>query len=96
MIYRQSAPESQAEEVRRESESVSNAAMASYVFEHYARMLRYAPSPGSAASAIAAQDAVNPRGAAARRRPRPMERQVVQAALAGAGCRMGRRRPDVA
>jgi len=40
-IYRQGVPKNLGEEVRRESESVTNAAMAAYILDHYARMLRY-------------------------------------------------------
>ena len=40
-IYRQSVVKGLADELRRDSESVMNAAMAAYILEHYARMLRY-------------------------------------------------------
>ncbi len=50
-IYRQGVLKSLADEVRRDSESVMNAAMAAYILDHYARMLRYANHPGPAKEA---------------------------------------------
>jgi hypothetical protein len=41
-IYRQGVLKSLADQVRSDSESVMNAAMAAYILDHYARMLRYA------------------------------------------------------
>jgi hypothetical protein len=41
-IYRQGVLKSLAEQVRSDSESVMNAAMAAYILDHYARMLGYA------------------------------------------------------
>ena len=41
-IYRQGVPKGLADQVRSDSESVMNAAMAAYILDHYARMLRYA------------------------------------------------------
>ncbi len=41
-IYRQGVPKSRADQVRRDSESVVNAAMAACILDHYARMLSYA------------------------------------------------------
>ena len=45
-IYRQGVLKSLSDEVRRESESVMNAAMAAYILDPYARMLRYSGPPG--------------------------------------------------
>jgi hypothetical protein len=50
-IYRQGVLQSLADEVRRDSESVMNAAMAAYILDHYARMLRYAGHPDAAKEA---------------------------------------------
>ncbi len=56
-IYRQGVLKSLSDEVRRDSESVMNAAMAAYILDHYARMLRYAghPDPAKEASDRAEQ-----------------------------------------
>jgi hypothetical protein len=50
-IYRQGVPATLADEVRRESESVMNAAMAACILDLYARMLRFAGDPASAKEA---------------------------------------------
>jgi cellobiose phosphorylase len=50
-IYFRGIAENLRDEVGRESESVMNAAMAAYIFEHYARMLRYAGDSRAAAEA---------------------------------------------
>jgi hypothetical protein len=52
-IYRQGVPKGSAEAIRRDSESVMNAAMAAYILDHYARMLRYS---GDAAAAKQASE----------------------------------------
>ncbi len=56
-IYQQGVPERLRDEVRQYSESVMNAAMATYILDHYARMLRYADDVAGAkeASAFAAR-----------------------------------------
>lgn len=56
-LFQQGVPARLADEVLRESESVLNAAMAAYVLDHYARMLRWAGDAGGAerASERAAQ-----------------------------------------
>jgi len=51
------APREQREEIRKEGESVLNAAMASYVLEHYARMLAYAGDSKAADEAGARAEA---------------------------------------
>jgi len=50
-IYRQGVLKSLADQVREDSESVMNAAMAAYILDHYARMLRYAGDVNGASDA---------------------------------------------
>jgi hypothetical protein len=47
-IYFRNVPEKHLAEVAEHSESLMNAAMGAYVFEHYARMLRYVGAPKAA------------------------------------------------
>ena len=56
-IYRQGIPKNAGDEIRPDSESVMNAAMAAYILDHYARMLRYSGNAIAAkkASAFAEQ-----------------------------------------
>ena len=56
MVWGYATP-AQYEEVRRQGESVLNAAMASYVLDHYSRMLRYVGETGLASDARQKADA---------------------------------------